>query len=477
MATIYASAPGTGSGGDGSSGSPYTGIHNALNALFEEAAGSTLVMNTGVYTPSMSWNTITWNSGTALAPYTIRPVTFTADTTMGIPGGTTSVIWRTGGGTAINFGVNGPGYIQFYGIDFDATSLLRTSLSYISHNYNANNIQFRNCHFSHRGQTSHELVQHVEYANSGASTSLRNNSILYCLFDGSHGACSHDVYCRSAGNVFKGNEFTGSHAYSAIQFFASNGSGYAINDNIVAYNIFRDYPDTVQDNAIVLTSLNVNRTRIYANEFRDSPTRIAIDLRGGSGIVGAADGNTLAYNTIVGCAKGISIGTAVSGFTGTVVKNNIAYGNGASAADNYYNNGSGTVASNNGFDGTDPKFTNAAADDYTLNSGTTPYATSGVALGSPYDDQDILGIPRPQNGTPSLGAYEVDEGLTPVPPVNNYANPGGYTVTQNVATVLPGLSVTDNNSPSPLLTEVWLSLEGTNATFSDIDMSDGGTSH
>ena len=474
MATYYVSAPGTTLGGAGTVGDPWTHIHYAMAQL---RAGDTLKMNAGTYTAGMSWNSLTayggWHNGTGSSLITVEPVTYTADTTRGIPAGTSSAIWRvSGGGGALNMTPN-VGYWSFRGIEFDATNQVRaTALAYISLNNGTNNVEFRNCWMSKRSNTTNSLTQHIELANSGAGTGILNNAVRYCLTSGADAACSHDFYFRSSGNVVEYNDFTGSQQYGALQFFSSTGAGFAINDNIVRFNWFHDYPNTGSNQSPVLFSLNANRNLVYGNIITNNLGRRGIDLRGGSGVSGAADGNVIAYNTITGGAEGINI--VSSGFTNTVVKNNIAYGNGASSAFNYIDSGTTTDALTNGFDGTNPVFTDSGADDYTL-GGASPYLSGGTVLGSPFDDADYVGVVRDSNR--SYGVYETDAGTTPVPPINVYPNPSGYTVNKNAATVLIGLSVTDSNSPSPLLTECWLSLADTNATWTAVDTSGGATSN
>ena len=473
MATIYASAPGTGSGGSGTSGSPYTGIHDAIHALIAAGAGSELLLKTGTYTPSMAWNTITWGSGSPGSLYTIRPETFTADTTRGIPGGTTSVIWRTTGGAAFNFGVAGAGYWTIRGIEFDATNLTAGTINYINHNYGNNNIEFRNCKFSNRAQTSAALVVHVDYANTGAQTTLRNNSVRYCWFTNAAAQASHDIYCRSSGNVFEHNLFASNTQRAAIQFFASNGTGYNVQQNTVRFNEFKDYGDVGTNNGNVLFGENCSRNYVYCNLFHDSPTRYAIDFHGGSGISGDSSDNLAAYNTIYNCLRGIIVGSATTGFTGTILKKNIAYSNGSTAAHNLVYNCSGTVKLGNSVDGTNPQFTDAGNDDYTLSASTpSGIRADSVLAGSPFDDVDYTGATRDATN-PSMGAYEYDAASTPEPPINVFPNPGGYTVTKNTATNLTGLSVTQDGS---LTTECWLSLDG-NATWTDVDTSGGATSN
>ena len=472
MPTIYASAPGTGSGGSGTSGSPYLSMKTALEAC---SAGDTLILKTGTYTYSMAWNTVTWPSGSSGSVITVQPETFTPDTTRGIPAGTSSVIWRTTGGGALNFGVAGAGYWSFRGIDFDATNITAATLNYIVHNYANNNIEFRNCKFSNRAQTSGAITDHIEYANSIAQTTLRANSVRYCWFTNANAAAtSHDIYCRSSGNIFEHNLFESGTRGAAIQFFASNGAGYNIQQNTVRFNEFKDYGNFASNNANILFSLNCSSNFVYGNLFYDSPTRIAIDFRGGSGISGDASGNVAAYNTIVNCLKGISVSTVVSGFSGTIVKKNIAYDNGSSSADNYVDNGTATVESGNSFDGTDPVFTDSANDDYTLSAGSPAgLKANSVLAGSPYDDVDYVGATR-DTTNPSIGAYEFDAAATPEPPINVVPNPAGFTTTVNTAVLMEGVTITDNNG-TPLTNEAWLYADA-NGTFTAVDTSGGATS-
>ena len=474
MATIYASAPGTGSGGSGTGGSPYANLFEAFAAC---SAGDALILNDGVYTPSMAWNTMAsyggWPSGTAISRITVRPATFTAGITRGIPAGTSSVIWRTSGGGAINM-ASAVAYWVFYGIDFDATNQDRAiANAYIALNYGANNNLFQNCNFSNRGQTSHSLVQHIELANTNPSTALLNNIFRRCKFHNAHVECSHDIYCRSSGNIFEYNDFAGAGKYAAIQYFSKNSPDSPINDNIIRFNFVHGYPDAAPNNALFSHSLNINRNLHYGNVVWDCPTRDAFYLQGGSGINGPAVGNSFVYNTVVNCKTGIKIRDEAFAyeFEDTIVKNNICYDNVTNMDLGSYS--TNPIVSNNATDGTDPVFVGTGDDPYALDAGS-PYLTSGTVVGSPYDDQDMLGVIRPQTSTtPTLGAYEYDAGLTPEPPTNQYANPGGYTIQVNEASVLPGLSVVHE---AGLVTACWLSLAD-NATWTDVDTSGGGTSN
>lgn len=475
MAIIYVSAPGTGSGGDGSSGSPYGNIKTAIESL---TAGDTLRIKTGTITYTSSWNSITWPTGTSLAPIIIEPESFTADTNWGVPGGTTAVTWKPGNGSAINMTLPtlGSSYIQIRGIVFDGENIATDGVALIAINYLHNNVQFRNCQFKNHGLVNigggvRKKISAIDFGATNNNGVLLNNQVRYCLFDYDSVAAGlgaeHYIYCHSSGNVFEHNRFTSQSANQpdiAIQFFATNST--SIEHNIVRFNQFDNLGNGASSDSVVLFSQRCQSNLVYGNLFFGC-NRKAIDGRGGSGVSGPTVGNVFAYNTIFDCDTGIIIGD--SGFTSTVVKNNISYSNSTA---NYTNNGTSTDAATNGFDGTDPKFTSSGTGDFTLD-GTSPYLSGGTELGSPYEDEDILGVVRTNR---SYGAYEDDAGVTPVAPVNVYPNPEGYSITVDVETILTGLSVTDNNSPSPLLEEVWISMAGANATFTDVDTSGGATS-
>lgn len=478
MATLYASAPGTTHTGTGTSGDPYDHIHDAFSALAEEPAGSELLLKVGTYTQSWAWNSVTWSSGSSGSPYIVRPETFTADTTKGVPGGTTAVTFRPSSGGAINFGVTSASYWSVRGITFDLDNVSSGNAG-ISMNYNSSNNEFRNCKFLDHGANNigggDLRVQAVELANSGNTSTLRNNAFRYCHFD--YGDYSQDItravehyfYIHSSGNIVEDNIFEGGTWQPAIliQFFATNS--HFINDNVVRRNIFRNVGSSLAISSCVLFSQRCNRNWVYDNLFHDMPTRRAIDFRGGSGITGTTADNVAAYNTIVGCLAGIHIAEAA--FTDTIIKKNIAYNN----TTNYNDSGTSTSAAGNSFDGTNPVFTDLSGDDYTL-SASSPAGLRAestlVAVGD-IDDVDITGATRDAT-EPSLGAYEYDAASTPEPPINVVPNPSGFTTNINTAVLMDGVTITDNNG-TPLTIEAWLYAD-TGGTFTDVDTSGGATS-
>lgn len=480
MAIIYGSAPGTGSGGLGTSPSPYTGFFEAISALMAEAPGSTLRLKVGEYTQGCSWNTVTWASGTPSNRYYIEPESYTPANVYGPPGGTTSVIIKPSSGQAINMTlpVLGAQYISFRGLVFDGTNVVDDGTAVIAMNYLHKNIEFRNCTMKNHGRQNvlngigvRRKVSAMDFGVTNNSGILMNNQVRWCLFDYDSTlaglGCEHYIYCHASGNTFENNRFTSQTANQpdiAIQFFATNTS--VIDSNLVRFNQFDNLGNGHSSDAVVLFSERCNNNKVYSNVFYDCNRR-TIDFRGGSGITGPTNDNEVVYNTIVNCDVGVIVNSP--GFSNTKIKNNIIYQCNTALTDL----GTGTIKTHNSIDGTNPLFNNQGAKDFTLTiSSPSSLRIGGSPAGSPQDDSDFVGAIRSPS-TPSMGAYEYGTPASPGSPSNVYPNPGGYTIPALAPTVLPGLSVAHD----PLLVnECWLSLEGTGVVFSDIDTSGGATS-
>jgi hypothetical protein len=124
--------------------------------------------------------------------------------------------------------------------------------------------------------------------------------------------------------------------------------------------------------------------------------------------VGFSAFNTKVYNNTVynnGAADGISIGDYRA--TGTVVKNNIVYGNTGS---NIRDVGMDTTLSNNLT--TDPKFVNPSIADFHLQS-TSPAIDAGATLTEV--TTDFEGTSRPRGAAYDIGAFEFGGGSPPMP--------------------------------------------------------------
>ena len=100
-----------------------------------------------------------------------------------------------------------------------------------------------------------------------------------------------------------------------------------------------------------------------------------------------------------------------SGNTNVVIQNNLIYG-----VTNILPSGTtgGQFITPNNIIGNDPKFVNASAGNFRLQS-NSPAINAGATLGSPYN-VDFDGILRPQGSAYDIGAYEYVSGGTPTPP-------------------------------------------------------------
>lgn len=147
-------------------------------------------------------------------------------------------------------------------------------------------------------------------------------------------------------------------------------------------------------------------------------------------------------NTITGNDTGIR-----SAGIQTLIKNNIAYGNTSFDIDDSV--GQDSVISNNftGVNG-DPKFTNAGAGDYTLQS-ISPAIAYALNLTSSFTT-DYAGATRPASGAWDAGAYQSTGVATPalssVSPISRVQGATSQTITFNAANItLDGTSVPTTN--------------------------------
>jgi parallel beta-helix repeat protein len=156
-------------------------------------------------------------------------------------------------------------------------------------------------------------------------------------------------------------------------------------------------------------SNEVSNCQVYSN---------GILLGDGGGInVYTGNDNLIVNNTVTG---NINYGIKIDGGANrTIVRNNISYNN---AGGNYTNSGSSTYHDHNLDDGTDPRFTNAGSDDYTLLS-TSVCIDAGTTIAGITDD--YAGGSRPRGAAFDIGAYEY--GSVPTPPLVGGGGSGSTT--------------------------------------------------
>jgi hypothetical protein len=216
----------------------------------------------------------------------------------------------------------------------------------------------------------------------------------------------YGFYIQAADNLVDGCEIYNNDGY-AIQFY--NGYTFShVDRNIVRNNKMHDNGFVRGFGALTLnhgTDYQVYNNLIYnnfsgADVVRDTNNALIIN-------------NTLYNNR----AFGIRLDLGTSHSTNSIVRNNILY-----------NNGNSGLATINGVEvgnapsytadhnlTTDPKFVNAGANDFTLQS-TSPALDAGITLSAV--PTDFNGVPRPQGASYDIGAYEYRTSSQPPAPKN-----------------------------------------------------------
>jgi parallel beta-helix repeat protein len=174
----------------------------------------------------------------------------------------------------------------------------------------------------------------------------------------------------------------------------------------------------------------------YNNLIYNNTSGVAIN--GGSN-------NQIYNNTVYGNTSNGYAGIEISsGSSGTIVKNNILWQN---SYDSISDSGAGTIQSNNLT--TDPKFMNASANDFHLQS-TSPAVNAGATISQVTTDKD--GVIRPVGCCYDIGAYEYG-GSTPTPTPTPSSGPSACSLYTPSSSIPAGFGSPYDvlSSPSTLL--------------------------
>jgi len=225
----------------------------------------------------------------------------------------------------------------------------------------------------------------------GGFNTVLHNKIHDCQNSGDdpNGLSTHCIYMHSSNNVIDGNDIynCGNHG---IQQFNGSANGLSSNNNVIRNNRIHESGAR----AILLSSGSGNvayNNIVYNNGFRKPG--------GGRGSLACTDGsnNQFYNNTSYGNAEaGLRAGPY--GASGTVFRNNIVFHNGS---DQVQTDGSNGTEDDHNLLGTDPKFVNAAGQDFHLQP-SSPAIRAGTPVSVVTTDAD--GLPR--GNPPQLGAFE-----------------------------------------------------------------------
>ena len=394
------------------------------------APGDTLYVRSGVYNESLMVSVYaraipsgtSWSNKVRIAAYPgDGPVWLQPLTTSSSAGGKGWVV-------LIDANIS---YVELDGINLDGSYLSGGVLWISTNNGNdPHHIRFQNAEAiagNIGGGGAIMLGAHTRIGATGA------NEIVNVTIHGGGlpGLCgyecaSYGIYVKGPNNIIANCDIYDTSG-AGIQIYNSDGD--SPDNNIIRYNRIHDITRAGSlDEVWGVVTLGANN-QIYNNVIYG--INVGNVNQGNAAIALAGPGHSVYNNTVYG-NTGWGIVTGWGAVTaGTVIRNNISYGNWLG---NYANYGVSTFQTNNLF--TDPRFTNAGGADFHLRS-DSPAIDQGAFLDTvPFD---MAGVSRPQGNGYDIGAYEFS-GSPSLPP------PSAPAVVSADGTTVPGAaSVTDSS--------------------------------
>lgn len=256
-------------------------------------------------------------------------------------------------------------------------------------------------------QNHHFILRNLEIKNfrsSGLYIQADYIQVINCTIhdqisvSGSTGERWYGIYFhRGANPLLQGNKIYRNPG-GGMQFYPGPISNAVIRGNAIYNN--NTLPSSTVGGIIVqgTSSSIISNTQIYNNLVYKNGTALTSGYAPGIQLSYYASGTKVWNNTIYGNTKyGLHIGFN-STITNTSAQNNISYGN---KLGNYYNIGSGTIATNNVT--TDPGFVDASANNFALRAGSSAI-DKGTALSNV--TVDYRNLSRPRGTTHDVGGYE-----------------------------------------------------------------------
>jgi len=372
-----------------STGTPKRSVASGLTCL---RAGDTLYLRAGVYAEKIDSNSQTVPSGSSWS----SPVTIAA-----YPGETATM--RYGGGV-MNLAANYIQYLVFDRIIFDAAHGGSCpvndgcGVAVVSLWGGANHVRIQN------SELWNSVGQGVTiFAGNGFSSDY-NELLRNKIHDNGTSDFDHGIYMNTSGNVIDGNEIYNNAGWGVHK--------YPSGDN----NVFRN--NRIHHNA----RLGSRGDGVFLQGGSGNQIYNNVISANDNGIGTRSENNAQIYNNTITANRGA--GVTLIGGSNTTVQNNILYSN-ASGQFTIYSGATYVFSSNlcssaaNGCSVVaDPKFVNAASNDFHVLPGS-PAIDSGMLVALVTTDVD--GVARPSGNAYDIGAYEVGAITAlypPAPPTN-----------------------------------------------------------
>lgn len=376
------------------------------------SAGDHMQIMTGTYNQTIHFNTSVMNSGTAGNPIVVEPYAG-AIVTVVPPSGTVPGDLSP---LADFININ---YITVKGLVFDAQTKATAGITIDS---SASHIRIESSEITRSAVNGlYTDSDYPEIVNNHIHDNGHNGS-----FSPPYG---YGLYIKGAYGLFDGNEIDGNGRYG-FQMYTQVGG---LHDNIARNNkIHDDNVDTAASGFGAGVILGGSNLLFYDNLiYNESATAsvvpcIDVDYAGPSGI-------QILHNTLYGCGGyGIQIGVD-GGASGTVVKNNVIYGNTGTIQDS----GSGTIQAGNVT--ANPMFVDVGSGNFRLAAGS-PAIGAGVTVGAVTTDIEGTTV----NSPPDAGAYVYNNPPGTILPVHTFSDTGdtGTTITITTSSTTTGNTLT-----------------------------------
>lgn len=394
-ATYYVATTGNDTTGTGTIGAPWLTVAKGLRSL---SAGDTLYIRAGTYVVSSVYGNVAGDS------YGGGAASWAGATSIRNYPGETVVVQSRGFNMDHSISTGGISYIIWEG-DSRSNFIFERTGSNNDSGFRVNNAAH---HVRFKTLTVRNFLEHgIQGGTGGCSGSVApaNIEILDSLItnNGDDTFLEHGIYPSCSENwLIEGNSIVGNQGYG-IHVYASTANWHR---SVTIRNNYIEGRKSGATGTAYCIVIATGSGHVVYNNICNGIGGQSVKYSGGIQIYGSMTAPKIYNNTIYDVGTGVQVGD--SGVSSADIKNNIFETVTTPVSDS----GTSTTRSNNFCDsaGTgcsvtgSPSFTNAATNDFTLQSGSN-CRDAGADLSATLTT-DYAGVARPQNSVFDIGAYE-----------------------------------------------------------------------